>query len=458
MITRKAQLVGLAWLVAPAIASGAMLDAIAVELVGRAVLPADTFAPGPTSGQLVTGNTNGRTVPFEAKQPVQGFSAVLPGSRPGTFLVMPDNGFGAKANSPDFVLRFYGVQPDFKTRAGGTGNVLSVNVKTGAVLGTEFTSDSYIQLNDGDSQVGFPIVADQSVYPGSSIPIDAQIQTGRQLTGGDFDIESFRKTADGTFWFGDEFGPFLFNVDAAGKLLGAPIQLPNFVGLGGAPLVQSPSNPLLGTNTPNLPGSKGFEGMALNASGTKLYAMLEGPLVPDPARDRLIINEFDVETKQYTGRVFYYRMENTVENGQAIGDLTAINDREFLVLERDSLQGDPQNPAFTNPAKFKRLYKINLNKLDSQGFVEKELLVDLLNIPDPNGVGGNGTTNGIFTFPFVTIENVLPLDRTQVLIINDNNYPFSVGRTPGTPDDSEFIVVQLDKPLRLSPKLKPWRL
>jgi hypothetical protein len=29
----------------------------------------------------------------------------------------------------------------------------------------------------------------------------------RVLTGANFDLESFRQIADGSFWFGDEFGP-----------------------------------------------------------------------------------------------------------------------------------------------------------------------------------------------------------------------------------------------------------
>lgn len=41
-------------------------------LAGRAVLPADTFAPGPTSGQYIQG-ANGVSVPFRKRQPVQGF-------------------------------------------------------------------------------------------------------------------------------------------------------------------------------------------------------------------------------------------------------------------------------------------------------------------------------------------------------------------------------------------------
>lgn len=444
------------------------LPAIAVELVGRAVLPADTFAPGPTSGQLITGNTNDRTVPFVNKQPVQGFSAVLPSSKPGSFLVLADNGYGSKGNSPDFLLRFYAVSPDFKTASGGSGRVFPVNVRSGERL-KSFLPQSFVQLNDQRSRAGFPIVAEERVYPGSitptnpnGIPVAPTIKTNRLLSGADFDLESFRRTNDGTYWFGEEFGPFLLHASSAGQLIEAPIPLPNFLQLGNLPLVQSPDNPAF-TNLPtdeariaaaNLPRSKGFEGLAINPSGTKLYAMLEGPLVSDSQRNRLLINEFDLVRKRYTGRTFSYRMENTIENGQAIGDLTAINDHEFIVIERDSRQGDPNNTAFTEPAQFKRLYKININQLDSAGFVRKELLVDLLNIPDPNSIGGNGTVNNRFTFPFVTIESVLPINPRILLVINDNNYPFSVGRTPNQPDNSEFILIRLDRPLDLAPALR----
>ncbi len=68
-------------------------------LVGRAVLPANTFAPGPPSGTLLGGvPSNGVTPPF-ASQPVQGISGILRTSRRGTYLGLADNGFGAKTNS-----------------------------------------------------------------------------------------------------------------------------------------------------------------------------------------------------------------------------------------------------------------------------------------------------------------------------------------------------------------------
>ena len=33
---------------------------------------------------------------------------------------MPDNGFGNKANSADFLIRAYYITPDFKTASGGS--------------------------------------------------------------------------------------------------------------------------------------------------------------------------------------------------------------------------------------------------------------------------------------------------------------------------------------------------
>ena len=85
----------------------------APQLVGRAVLPVDTLAEGPPSGAAVT-SANGITFPLPS-QPVEGFSAIVDGRRPGEILAMPDNGYGAKANSADFLIRAYYLRPDFKT-------------------------------------------------------------------------------------------------------------------------------------------------------------------------------------------------------------------------------------------------------------------------------------------------------------------------------------------------------
>jgi hypothetical protein len=35
----------------------------------------------------------------------------------------------------------------------------------------------------------------------------------------DFDLESFRQVSDNSFWYGDEFGPYLLHTDVTGKMI-----------------------------------------------------------------------------------------------------------------------------------------------------------------------------------------------------------------------------------------------
>ncbi|MBD2019745.1 esterase-like activity of phytase family protein, partial [Leptolyngbya sp. FACHB-36] len=132
-------------------------------LKGFAVLPADTFAAGPSSGKDASGN--GRTGPFPG-QPVQGFSGVQFADQQ-TFWFMPDNGYGAKNNSADFLLRIYQVDPSFRGVEAGDSSVKIL---------------SLIQLSDPDRKVPFSIVNETT--------------PDRLLTGADFDIESFVIAAD----------------------------------------------------------------------------------------------------------------------------------------------------------------------------------------------------------------------------------------------------------------------
>ncbi|WP_418608227.1 esterase-like activity of phytase family protein [Georgenia sp. SUBG003] len=91
----------------------------------------------------------------------------------------------------------------------------------------------------------------------------------------------------------------------------------------------------------------------------------------------------------------------------------------LLVLERD----------FEGPAAVtKRVYEIDLRRTDDAGYVEKELVVDLLDIANP-GLVGTETSDGAygvgedFAFPMQSVEVVLQLADGRLLIGNDNNYP-----------------------------------
>lgn len=422
----------------------------ATELTGFALMPASTFAVGPTSGQFAGAGAGGNLLPLVNKQPVQGVSAVLPGPTANTFYVMPDNGFGAKNNSADALLRIYAIQPDFRVwkhrRVVGSGSVNPAHFKSGKAL-TEFNEQSFIGLRDPRGHLGFATVASGEFYPNGdgTIPVDPSIRSGRLLTGADFDIESVRKDQRGHFWFGDEFGPFLVEADKQGKVLDVEVPLPNLVPPGSASTgewVMSPGNPYLGSATANLGGSRGFEGMAINPTGTKLYPLLEGTVSGDDAINgttgkNLRIDEFDIDTRAYTGNHWLYVLE---ADGSNIGDMTAINDHQFLVIERNGAT------ATGGGTPFKKIFIADIAGVSNGTPVHKTLLVDLMNINDPHDLNADGST--LFTFPFVTIESVLVLDAETLLVINDNNFPGAGGRNAGS-DNTEFLKLRLDQPLQL---------
>ncbi len=188
----------------------------------------------------------------------------------------------------------------------------------------------------------------------------------------------------------------------------------------------------------NIGGSGGYEGMAINPDKTKLYPLLEKTVAGDPA-GALRIYEADAITGQFQGLKGFYKMENAAN---AIGDMTVINANEYLVIERDNGQGAD--------AKFKKIFKIDLSQKDAAGFFAKEEIADLLNIADPQDFNKDGSTT--YRMPFVTIENVLVIDERTILVANDNNYPFSIGRPPAI-DNNEIVVLNLDKTLKLDPRV-----
>ena len=74
--------------------------------------------------------------------------------------------------------------------------------------------------------------------------------------------------------------------------------------------------------------------------------------------------------------------------------------------------------------------------------------VDLLDIKDPESKARTGAANGVFPFPFVTIENVDVVDADHIVVANDNNLPFSSGRAIGKNDDNELILLRVPELLR----------
>ncbi|MCM1960848.1 esterase-like activity of phytase family protein [Acinetobacter modestus] len=377
-------------------------------LIAFAKLPVATYAAGPDSGKAVSG-ANGIYPPFKG-QPVQGFSAALKNDD-DSYMAMADNGFGTQDNSADFLLRIYKIKADFRTKTKGKGQV---------------TVQSFIQLRDPNKRISFEIVNGNTA--------------DRLLTGADFDPESMQRAADGTYWIGDEFGPYLLHFSAQGILLDAPIPLPN--PLNSTQELRSPQNQFNKANInyvePLVQRSGGFEGMAISPDGKYLYPLLEKPLVND-ATGQLLISQFDLQKKAYTGQYYWFALNSKATN---IGDFQLFNDKEGIIIERDASQN--------NLGGYKKLIRVKFN--EPKQAVAREDLVDLIKISNPNALFGTVRegdigTGSVFAFPFETIEDVIIENGTTLTVLNDNNFPGSSGRNAKQADDNEIIQIRLPKAL-----------
>ena len=382
-----------------------------VVLAARAVLPADTFVPGDPVGAALDGEFNGRRPPFP-RPPVQGFSS-LARAGDGHWLALQDNGFGTLANSPDYPLYLF---------------TISLDLDDGGVAVTGAT-----RLADPDGRLGFPPSHDDGF-----------------LYGDDLDPESFARLDDGTLWIGEEFGPWLVHVDTAGRVLepALPIPVPPTLRdhARGLVVYRSPDHP--DPANANLPRSGGIEGLARNPAGTRLYLAVEKALLDDPQPQRRTLLEFDPADRTFTGRHWFYRPDRA---DLSLASLQAWSDTVLLVVERDEDEG--------HDATIKRIYRVDLEQVGADGYLLKSLVCDLLDIADPHGVtAADPGAVGLgphFTFPFVTPECLVILDDRTLLVVNDNNYPFSAGRRPGVPDDSEFIRLALPFSLDVPVNLRP---
>ena len=452
------------------------------RLLARSVLAVSTVRAGslPTGGFFSATdrkNAADNQVPpdpdavapaYFAHQPVQGVSATVPAGD-GTWWTLADNGFGTRESSGDWQLVLYRMDLRFGDSRGP------------AVLES-------VVLSDPGGFVPWQTMCDRS--HGSALPpftfntfttppppACGANPAARILTGFDFDPESIQVAGDGTFWFGDEFGPFLLHADRQGRLLQAPVAVPG---------VTSPQNPTLDVlhgEAPTVAQSRGLEDLAINPARTRLFAMTEGAVGTDDPQT-LRIREFDLGDQRFSRHVGTLRLEMpggkvdltglrlqdgtpdpadnpraypaavapTGVGGESAAELTAVNDHQFLVVERDSLGDGVPGP------RFKKVFLLD-DRGEDGGALVKTLLVDLMAAPDPNHVGGDGD---FFRFPFNTIESVHVVDSDTILVANDNNYPFSNARSrsltnartgPLAADANEFIEVRLGTALRVDPRL-----
>ncbi|MEG3438209.1 esterase-like activity of phytase family protein [Pannus brasiliensis CCIBt3594] len=276
------------------------------------------------------------------------------------------------------------------------------------------------------------------------------------VLGRSFDPEGFVVAPNGNFYVSDEYGPSVYEFNPNGEFIRAFTIPDNILPRAGANLdyvATRTSTPALTTGRQD---NRGFEGLAMTPDGSKLLAMLQDPLVNegssnDGRRSRnLRIVEFDTATGTSTKQYIYplediaainARIPGTANDfgataqGRNIGisAIIALNNNEFLVLERDNrgLGVDTPTTSTILPIGSKRVYKIDISgATDASG----------ISLANTNTFTGTPVSKTLFLDIQAALTGQIIPEKFEGLTVgprlNDGTYAILAG------NDNDYSVTQ----------------
>lgn len=183
------------------------------------------------------------------------------------------------------------------------------------------------------------------------------------------------------FLISDEYGPLVIRFDAQGREIGrldVPARLQPRLTASGA------ADPLWGRAD-----NAGMEGLAVTPDQQSAWGMMQRPLLQDHAyqgEERVGRNcrfvQFPLTGTGGPGAEFVYQLDSP---GNGISEVLAVNDRQFLVLERDGKAGKKSTVKrlylsdLTGATDVSRVERLPADQLPSSiQPVSKQLFLDLL--------------------------------------------------------------------------------
>ncbi len=284
-----------------------------------------------------------------------------------TFLALPDRGPNAVNfadlnegtaldNTVTYIPRFHTITMDLKKNHGaGLPFTLVPRVRSTTLL---YSADPLVYgaanpaLNI-PSGVPSQNTASRHFFTGRSDAFDPHQNSGNPLDAR-LDSEGIRVSNDGKFvYISDEYGPYVYEFERSSGKRTRAFALP-------AHLFVSNLNSIGATeisgNTSGRTANKGMEGLAITPDGKTLVGIVQAALIQDAtlgkaAKKLLRIEVIDLASGQ-TAHEFAYGLTD----GSGVSEITALNNHEFLVDERD---GDGR--ANGDAAVVKEIFKIDLD-------------------------------------------------------------------------------------------------
>lgn len=190
-------------------------------------------------------------------------------------------------------------------------------------------------------------VAQTVVFKNSAGTFNGLAPSPSNVLGNAFDPEGIViNPISGNLLVSDEYGPSLYEFDRNGNEVKRFVTPANLI-----PRNTATGTANYGSDTGNDAGkriNRGFEGLAISPNGAYSFAMLQSATLDEGAGNGVYnrIVKFDNATGQAVGQ-YAYKMEAATQ-GRGISALVALNDNDFLVLERNNrgvgVDGDLSSP------------------------------------------------------------------------------------------------------------------
>jgi hypothetical protein len=356
-----------------------------------------------------------------------------------TFLALPDRGPNATPynsavdDTASYITRFHTLNMSLTAAAPGaplpytlTPTLVKTTLLsspaplvygTGAGLGTKI--DGVTPIGSGAPTQN---TANTYYFTGRSDNFDPTKNSGNPANGR-FDPESVRVSKDGkSVFMSDEYGPYVKQFDRATGQLIKTFTLPDHLNV----TTQAPKGTTeTGTNTSGRTDNKGMEGLAITPDGKTLVGVMQAPLIQDAANPDTakLLRLVTIDIATGATKEFGYPLTK----GSGVSDIVAINDHQFLLIERDGKgQGDGSD------AKFKQIYKIDISGATditnltgaaaASAAVSKTLVLDLVAALNAAGIPSSEIPSKIEGLAFgddIVLNGVL---QHTFYISNDNDF------------------------------------
>jgi T5SS/PEP-CTERM-associated repeat protein len=243
-----------------------------------------------------------------------------------SFVMSPDRGPNAVAwnsnldNTTSYISRLQNVTMELNQSSPGVFNLTPILTGTTLLYSTD-------PLTYGATST---VVGGNYYFNGRS----DNFGTGNSLNTNNArsDPEGVRVSPDGRYvYVSDEYGPYVYQFDRETGVRTKAFVLPDNLGVTN---LSSQGAVEIANNVSGRVANKGMEGLAISPDGSTLFGFMQGPLLQD-TNGGGYYNRI-VKINVATGETHEYAYDNRVGGTNNSSELLAINDHEFLVLERDN--------------------------------------------------------------------------------------------------------------------------